>query len=60
MPRLTDTEKRQLTLAAKKPAAKPPPPPLLSPRGYIEFATFAARFSRASKPVRFVRDNWKR
>ena len=59
MARLTDTEKRQLTLAAKKPAPKPPPPPLLSPRAYIAFAMFAARFSRASKPVRFIGENWK-
>jgi hypothetical protein len=31
----------------------------MSPREYLEFATFAARFSRGSKPVRFVGDEWK-
>lgn len=60
MARLSNTEKRQLIAATKRPSAKPAPVvPLLSPRAYVEFATFAARFSPAPKPVRFVGDHWK-
>jgi hypothetical protein len=40
-------------------AARPPPPRLLSPKEYVEFATFAARFYRGSKPVRFDGNHWK-
>lgn len=60
MARLGNTEKRQLLAAAKRRSAKPAPKVQpLSPRDYIEFATFAARFSFAKKPVRFVGDEWK-
>jgi hypothetical protein len=60
MARLSKVEKRQLVAATKRRAAKPAPlPPLLSPRAYVEFATFAARFGGAPKPVRFGGDEWK-
>jgi hypothetical protein len=60
MARLSSTEKRQWVAATKRRSAPPAPPPrLMSPREYVEFATFAARFSRAKKPVRFVGDEWK-
>jgi len=60
MARLSDTEKRQLVAATKRrPAKSPPPPRPMSPREYMEFATFAARFARGSKPVRLGGDEWK-
>ena len=60
MARLTETEKRQLVAATKRrPAKFVPPPRPMSPREYVEFATFAERFARGSKPVRFVGDEWK-
>ena len=63
MARLSNTEKRQLVAATKRRSAKPanaaPRPQGLTPRDYVEFATFAARFGRGSKPVRFVGDEWK-
>jgi hypothetical protein len=60
MARLSNTEKRQLIAATKRPSAKPAPAAaLLSPHAYVEFATFAARFSPARKLVRFVGDHWK-
>lgn len=60
MARLSSAEKRQLIAAARRRSAKPAPKVQpLSPRAYIEFATFAARFSPAKKPVRFVGDGWK-
>lgn len=59
MARLTETEKRQLTEAAKRRVEKPPPPRPMSPRAYVEFATWAAKFSRGTKPVRFTGENWK-
>ena len=58
MARLTDTEKKQLAALARRTTRKPPALPLHSPRAYIEFATFAARFNRAVKPVRFVGNHW--
>ena len=60
MARLNSTEKRQLADTAQRRSAKPTPlPRLMTPRAYVEFATFAARFDRATKPVRFVGDEWK-
>jgi hypothetical protein len=60
MARLTETEKRQLLEATtRRMEPAPPPAPPLSARAYVEFATFAARFARTPKPVRFVGDNWK-
>ena len=60
MARLSNTEKRQLAAATKRRSAQPAPLPRpMSPRAYVEFATFAARFGRATKPVRFVGDEWK-
>ena len=60
MARLSSTEKHQLVAATKRQFAKPAPLPRpMSPRAYMEFATFAARFGRAPKPVRFVGDQWK-
>lgn len=60
MARLSEIEKRQLVAATKRrPVKSAPPPRPMSPREYVEFATFAARFARGSKPVRFVGDEWK-
>ncbi len=62
MASLSSTEKRQLLAATKcRPANAVRTPALLpmSPRAYIEFATFAAKFGRSVKPVRFIGDNWK-
>ncbi len=61
MARLSRTEKRQLIEATKRTvtAARPPAPERLSGRAYVEFATFAARFAAARKPVRFTGDHWK-
>jgi|GEM_PF-2822563 len=60
MARLSNTEKRQLAAATKRRSAPPAPvAPQLSPRAYVDFATFAARFSPAPKPVRFVGEEWK-
>lgn len=60
MARLSDIEKRELIAATKRhPAKSAPPPRSMSPREYVEFATFAARFARGSKPVRFVGAEWK-
>ncbi|MBL9201402.1 MAG: hypothetical protein JNL39_12905 [Opitutaceae bacterium] len=60
MARLSEIEKRQLVAATKHRLAKPAPQPRpMSPREYVEFATFAARFARGGKPVRFVGAEWK-
>ncbi|MSU25518.1 MAG: hypothetical protein EXS32_17060 [Opitutus sp.] len=60
MARLSNTEKRQLVAATKRRSAQSAPVlPPLSPRAYMEFATFAARFGPVTKPVRFVGDEWK-
>lgn len=60
MARLSNTEKRQLVAAtSRRSAQRAPVTPSLSPRAYVEFATFAARFGPVAKPVRFVGDKWK-
>jgi hypothetical protein len=60
MARLSKTERRQLATATKRrPETPAPEAPLLSPRAYLAFATFAARFGPAKKPVRFGGDEWK-
>ena len=59
MARLSDTEKRQLAAAVRRKTPKPPALPVHSLRAYLEFATFAARFNRAVKPVHFVGNHWK-
>lgn len=60
MARLSKTEKRQLAAATKRRSAqRAPVAPPLSPRAYLEFATFAARFGPVAKPVRFSGDEWK-
>ena len=41
----------------KGPAAEKPP--AVSPRAYMEFATFASKFTRAKKPVRFEGTSWR-
>jgi hypothetical protein len=61
MARLAEAEIRELSRHIKLPARaqmQPPhrPLPVLA---YIEFATFANHFSRATKPVRFQGDHWK-
>jgi hypothetical protein len=60
MARLTDTEKRQLLEATtRRTEPAPPRAPRISMKAYVAFATFASRFARTPKPVRFVGDNWK-
>jgi len=59
MARLSDTEKKQLAVAVRRKARKPPALPMRSMRAYMEFATFAAGFDRAVKPVRFIGNHWK-
>jgi hypothetical protein len=61
MARIAEAEKRELSRHIKMPAREPMQPlhrpvPVLA---YIEFATFANHFSRATKPVRFQGDHWK-
>jgi hypothetical protein len=57
MARLTETEKVQLLRPIKIDA--PVPPSRLSFRDYLEFATFASRFNRGTKPVRFKGKYWR-
>lgn len=70
MARLSDEDKQELLRVAagwstaadaSKPAAASGQPPrrLLTPREYIEFATFASRFNRSRKPVAFDGPHWK-
>ena len=60
MASLSNTEKRQLAAATKRRSAQRAPVATpLSPRAYVEFATFAARFGPVTKPVRFVGNAWK-
>jgi hypothetical protein len=68
MARLTEDEARELLRATAVPetgrAVQEPgtPRPLqrrLTPLEYAEFATFAARFDRSTKPVRFGGALWK-
>lgn len=60
MARLTDREKKQLREATRNnPPAPAPRPRTMTPREYVEFATFAARFARGTKPVRFSGDRWR-
>ena len=59
MARLSKTEQAQLKKAVAQRSPVPPPPQPMSPRAYIQFATFAARFDRSIKPVRFSGDQWK-
>ena len=59
MAKLTEAERVELIRVAK---LKPDIPPLLtrkSAAAYVEFATFASRFARGKKPVRFGGVNWK-
>ena len=58
---LSEIEKRQLVAPAAKGRPAQPAPLLrpMTPRAYVDFATFAARFGRTTKPVRFVGDEWK-
>jgi hypothetical protein len=60
MARLTDREQLQLIEATRKnrPAPAPRPRPM-TPKEYMEFAAFAARFARGAKPVRFIGDKWR-
>jgi hypothetical protein len=59
MARLSNTEKKQFAAATRRTTRKPPVLPVHSLRAYMEFATFAARFNRTVKPVRFVGNHWK-
>ncbi len=59
MARLSEIEKAQLLAAARRPAVSAPKPSVRSPRGFIEFATFASTFTRGVKPVRFEGKHWK-
>lgn len=56
----TDATTPQVGPSHSKPAPTAPPRPrMLSPRAFIEFATFASKFSRARKPVRFEGKFWR-
>ena len=57
MARLTETEKVQLLRPVKIDA--PAQALRLSFRDYLEFATFASRFNRGIKPVRFKGKYWR-
>jgi hypothetical protein len=59
MARLSKIERAQIKEAVERRPSRPPPLRVVSPRSYIEFATFAARFNRSPKPVRFTGDHWK-
>jgi hypothetical protein len=59
MARLTDLEKAQLLRPYQGVAWSQPPVARRSLRAYIEFVTFASRFSRVRKPVHFVGTQWK-
>jgi len=58
MAKLTEAEKADWRrLPWRTPRTQPGP--RRTAREYIEFATFAARFTRATKPVRFHGGFWK-
>jgi len=60
MAKLDNAERRQLQVPPRPGCAAPPPPPALAPREYMAFATFAARFLRATKPKpTFEGRHWK-
>lgn len=59
MARLNNTERAQLKEAVERRVVRPPPVPPVSPRSYLRFATFAARFNRSVKPVCFTGEHWK-
>jgi hypothetical protein len=59
MARLTDIEKAQLLRPFKGTAWSQPAVAGRSLKSYIEFATFASRFSRVRKPIHFVGTRWK-
>ena len=68
MARLTEDEKRELLrIADAGPIGgdtgvaeeREPPRRLLTPLEYAEIATFASRFDRSVKPVRFDGEHWK-
>lgn len=59
MARLNKTEQVQLKKAVERRALPQPPVRQVSPRSYMEFAAFAARFDRSAKPVRFTGEHWK-
>lgn len=60
MARLTDTEEAQWREAARKRASAPAPRPRrMTAKEYLEFATFAAAFTRGRKPVKFSGDRWR-
>ena len=58
MAKLTEAEKADWRRPPwRMPRSQPVPP--RTAREYIEFATLAARFARATKPVRFQGASWK-
>lgn len=68
MARLSEEEKQTLRAMrhvqpqkseARTGESREPASPALTPREYVEFATFASRFDRSHKPVRFTGDQWK-
>ncbi len=59
MAKLSDIDKAQLRRPIKSAGQKPPPSPQVSVRAFAEFATFASRFNRARKPVRFDGQHWR-
>lgn len=59
MAKLTEAEKSQLRRPIPRAESGAEVRRLASLRDYLEFATFASRFSRASKPVRFGGKCWR-
>jgi hypothetical protein len=56
-PGKSHSSKPKLTTASKDRSSARPA--AVSPRAYMEFATFAGKFSRVKKPVRFEGTMWR-
>jgi hypothetical protein len=59
MARLTEEEKAELRRPWPRHEIRPPTAPRLSFLAFLEFATFASRFQRGVKPVRFTGKYWR-
>lgn len=59
MARLTKDEMVEIARLKRAKPLVQPPVTLLSPRAYVEFATFASRLAPVSKPVRFEGTKWR-
>jgi len=60
MARLPEIAQRELLEAARlRSSTTATPHRQMSPKEYVEFATFAARLARGKKPVLFSGDRWR-